>query len=990
MGGTMVELDRSGYLGSDRLLHVSLVVLLSDRHQNRPGFDVMKRYAALIVAAVVLPVVSPGPMKAQTAQVCDSLEVLILLDESGSIDTNDPGNLRIDATKDYLANLRTNQQVDISVALAGFAATFKSYSNGFLDLKTDADRLDRLVDDFADRHADYEWDTDPYRWHTDYIEAFRGILDMPWSADCRRTVWFSDGRHDLDHRARAELLGPRTYDALGRELTDRQNLAEVESLLIPAICGTEESYSQIRTDYFALADKFTKAQMPAFEIRLFYLEGDRPYGETLRLFEMLNKRECGALQFDHRPVDDIDSLPDDFLFNAACGSLPGGALDEQSLTVRPDEGVVWNGTLPPGIASHLVASVQLVAIPGQATLQTDHARARHDTSNPSLAHLTLDFDREHRFSNPVVTGRGVEQICGSVVFEPPDLDADTVTSPVMAGQPAEFSLTTGSIQEDPRPLLAEERNRVTVRRDDEPIDVRWTGDGHVVDPAAPTPGFHTYRFELGSGSPLVEPSAVSIPVQVEGVTLDAEPSTSRTQAGQPVEFAVEADGRPLTPDQQDDLVVYRDDQRIDARWTGDGKVVDPASPPGAHTYRFELREGGSAGWVTIQVDIEVDPLPFGVELLTSPVLTGRPVEFAVSVDFRPLSSDQWNDLEVFRNGQPLNTVWAENGIVQDPAAPDPGMHTYRFELDAGPAGLVTDLLRVEVDPQPPGPIMQLDHFRLRPLVGADLTVPVKIDDTPGCVELDTSLEVEEGDGSRVAGTVEFPDRNTTWCSGTEVSKPTELEVELERQVNTDQGMTIRYHSVSTWDERQLLEMSVPGPIDRERNQTLERLLTVLLLLIMFALLWLALYGVNRYAGRLPRPRNIRYAEFTVDGDGKALIGEADHRLPRWSPGRISAGRLQAVRKTPFWRVWRPPYAELSMSGAPSLAIMGGDPVSEMPVRSHRIGHKDRILEPVVLIEENGMRGTVMAGIDQSAPAGQQLTGIVEEAMARMKQSGYPT
>ena len=951
----------------------------------------MKRYAALAAVAVTLLAVLPrSGAQAQTPQTCNSLEVLILLDESGSIDTNDPRNRRIDATKEYLANLRANQQVDISVALAGFAATFRPYSDGFLDLDTDADRLHLLVEEFADRHVDYEWDRDEYRWHTDYIEAFRGILDMPWSSDCRRTVWFSDGQHDLDHRARGDLLLPRSYDTLQRDLSDRGNLSDVEGLLIPAICGTEASRSQINPRYFGLAEQFDSAQVPAFEIRLFYLEGDQPYGDTLRLFELLNEKGCGTLEFDHRPVADMDSLSDDLLFNAACTSLSGTALDPASLTVRSGEGVVWNGDLPSGIPPELVESVTLLAGPGRAELRTGHEPAVLDVSNPSVVRLVLEFDSEHRFTSPVVRGGRMEQVCGSVDFGPPDLTAAAVTSPAMAGQPLEFSLTTGSVQEDPRPLSPEERNRVTVRRDGRPVDgVRWTPEGNLQDPAAPEPGAHTYQFELGSTAS-GEPGTASVAVQVEGVTLDAQTTTSRAVAGDPVEFAVEADNRPLTPEQQDDMVVYRDGEELDAVWTEDGTIQDPVAPaPGAHTYQFELQSGAPSGWVRSTVVVEVDQLPFEAELLTSPVLAGRPVEFAVEADNRPLTPEQQDDIVVYRDGEELDAVWTEDGTLRVPASSEPGIHVYRFELREGEqVGWVTDSFQVQADPQPPGPVMELDHARLAPLVGRDLTVPVKVDDTPGCLELDTSTEVDGGDGERVPATVAFADHDPIWCSDADGSKPTELEVELDRQVNTDQGMTVRYVSVSVEGERQPLAISVPGPIDRERNRTLETILSALLLLLMFTLLWLALFAINRRAGRLPRLPNTRYAEFTVAGDGQTKIGEEDHRLPMWSAGRIGAGPLQAVRKTPFWRIWRPPYAELSLSGAHSVAVMDGDTMTELPARHHRIGHKDRLHESIVLIEEGGSRGAVMAGVGGDAPSGQQLTEVVRTALARVKDRGF--
>jgi len=952
----------------------------------------LSRHISVAVATLVtLTILLPSLSRAQDSPTCGSLEVLILLDESGSIDNSDPENRRIGAAKQYLDDLERNEDVDISVALAGFATAFRNYSQGFLPLDTNADRLDRLIEEFASRHDGYLWHEDAYRWHTDYIEAFRGILEMPWSADCRRTVWFTDGRHDLDLGAPRVALGVRPYDALRRDIDTRANLVAVEGLMTPTICGEDALRSEIASGYFGLADRITEAQVDAFEIRLFYLKGDQPYGETLELFEKLKRKQCGSLAFEHRPVDDIETLTDDWLFDASCASLPGVPL-----TTSSGGGVIWDGALPNGILPETVESVEiLVAGGGAANLETDHATATVDKANPALTRMTLHFDRANRLDAPLVTGGSIKHMCGSVTYLRPDLVAEAHTSTALAGQPLEFSVRVGSHQSALRPLTSIERGNLLVSRDGEDLNFVWTADGHLRDPSAPRPGAHEYRFALRYDAP-IGTIATAATVEVHGLVLQAMPVTSRILAGQPLEFSVRVGShqsalRPLTSIERGDLVVFRDGVQLDFVWGGDGVIQDPAAPPpGRYEYRFELRDGHPDGWVAASLHVQTESLPLSMELLTSPAFAGRSIDFGVLVDSRALSVAERDNLVVFRDGVQLDFVWGGDGVIQDPAAPPSGGHEYRFELrDGHPDGWVAESFRLESVPLPPGPVMELDRSRLGPLAGRVLTVPVQIDRSSGCIELDPSVTVEAGDGALIAGTATFPDDTSNWCSDSNVPRPGEVTVRLDSQTNTEQGMTVDYTSISPQSERQTVSMAVPGPIDRERNQALEGLIVGLFLVALCGLLWSSLYGVNRYIGRLARLRRIRYAEFTVTRDSSLLsdIGESDHRSPRRvSAGRIEAGRMHIVRKTPFWRVWRTPYTELSLADSPSTGFVED---TEMLVsRRHKI-HKQQLSEPIVLVESGdgrGRRGVVMARIPRSTPVGRRMTEHVRDALARIGES----
>ncbi len=964
------------------------VVRIPDRHPSGQGPYSLRRIMlgfCLVTAVVWYAVLPDTVVEAQLSPTCSSIDVLILLDESGSIDRNDPHDRRIEAAKQYLVDLGKHEDIKISVALAGFASTFELYSNGFLSLDSNADLLDRLVHDFAERHAQYQWDEDPYRWHTDYVEAFRGLLDMPWDADCRRTVWFTDGRHDLDPGGPRLALTPRPYDSLQRDLSTSSNLNAVEDLLAPAICGEEDYRPDIPSDYFGLADQLAASQVDTFEIKLFYLTTNRPYGKTLDVFERLNRRECGSIRFEHRPVDDINELTDEWLFDASCQSLPGPALN-----VSSKDDVIWDGALPVGVIPETVQEVEILASGGSAFLATGHTAFVVDDSNPSFTRLTLSFDRAAMFDAPRVSGTGVEQACGTVTFLPLDLTAESLTFPALAGRPLQFSLRVNSHQGGLRPLTPAERQDLAVFRNGQVLDVEWVGDGNIRDPAALAPGRHEYLFRVRYADPVGEVST-STAVELDELVVTAEIVTSRSLAGQPLRFTLQASStgaprRPLTAAEREDLVVFRDGEELDYVWA-EGAVEDPAAPPpGDHDYRFELRHGEPPGWASETLEVRTEGLSWKAESVTSPVFAEQPLDFVLELDAGPIDAAQRKDLVVFRDGEELDYVWIEDGVLRDPAAPLSGVHEYRFELRYGhPNGWVSETLEVESVVLPPGPVMALDRTRLEPLAGREFPIPVRIDNSRGCVALDPSVTVEGGDGEPVSGTVAFANGETEWCSDSGVANPENLFVSLESQTNTESGVTVGYVSVSPQDERQAVALSAPGPIDRLRNQNLERLIVSLFLMGLLALLWGAMYGVSRFAGRLPRLR-ARYAEFLITEDGSLRfdIGESDHRKARRkSAGRIDAGRLRVVRKTPFWQIWRAPYTELSLGGVSSQGLVDGEEIAI--ARSHKIS-KQQLRRPIVLVEaaEGRRRGVVMAEMEGSDPTGRQLTRHAESTLDRIK------
>lgn len=149
------------------------------------------------------------------------LQVLFLVDESGSLRETDPANKRVDAVKAALAGLgllqsgrgaATKNPVQLDVALAGFSAGYdevvpwRSVENG------DVADLQRQADVFARRNTGID---------TDYVAALQGAQRSMTQRDnevgssagvkpCKAVLWFTDGAYDIEDRT------PATLDEFGR------------------------------------------------------------------------------------------------------------------------------------------------------------------------------------------------------------------------------------------------------------------------------------------------------------------------------------------------------------------------------------------------------------------------------------------------------------------------------------------------------------------------------------------------------------------------------------------------------------------------------------------------------------------------------------------------------------------------------------------------------------------------------------------------------
>ena len=139
------------------------------------------------------------------------IDVLVLLDVSGSLLTNDPNNIRISGTKDAILVLDSLsgqfEGADIRLAVDSFHT---NYLNGqdWIDARGASTALLPRIEQIGA--------IPPGRTTTDYTQAMTGA----WSrfgqgqADCRLLVWFTDGEHVTS--GSAEDVSPEEWAELNQ------------------------------------------------------------------------------------------------------------------------------------------------------------------------------------------------------------------------------------------------------------------------------------------------------------------------------------------------------------------------------------------------------------------------------------------------------------------------------------------------------------------------------------------------------------------------------------------------------------------------------------------------------------------------------------------------------------------------------------------------------------------------------------------------------
>lgn len=167
----------------------------------------MRRLAALLavaaIAAMPVAVLAASPASAETGvdvqDVCSAtagdgalrINLLVLLDTSGSLRTTDPNNLRSAGTSDALQvieglSLRYPDDADIEVALDTFDARY-SRQEGWYPASEIYSRVGNSIGAIASDAGQY----------TDYGAALTGAWERfaTRADDCNLLIWFTDGQH---------------------------------------------------------------------------------------------------------------------------------------------------------------------------------------------------------------------------------------------------------------------------------------------------------------------------------------------------------------------------------------------------------------------------------------------------------------------------------------------------------------------------------------------------------------------------------------------------------------------------------------------------------------------------------------------------------------------------------------------------------------------------------------------------------------------------
>lgn len=258
---------------------IAVLLPLPDKSQAKPAEKAVDRFAACV---------------ASSAQA----DVLILMDESGSLATTDPNDTRLVATRFFLTRLATladDGSVSIDVRLTGFANSYDPIGGWQSLTKSSLPGLIRQVDGYGKNGTgtDYWLGLDGARRDLQSRAA-----DRPRA--CRAVVFFSDGELDIQ-LARSE----NDYRRIDRPYAERNRL---ETAADRAAATKAAAASLCRKG--GLADQLRKRGNMIFGIGL------APDGQSGR-FDLMRKVTtgnggCGAITKpipgDFTTVKNIDDL----------------------------------------------------------------------------------------------------------------------------------------------------------------------------------------------------------------------------------------------------------------------------------------------------------------------------------------------------------------------------------------------------------------------------------------------------------------------------------------------------------------------------------------------------------------------------------------------------------------------------------------------------------------------------------------------------------
>jgi hypothetical protein len=206
------------------------------------------------------------------------------------------------------------------------------------------------------------------------------------------------------------------------------------------------------------------------------------------------------------------------------------------------------------------------------------------------------------------------------------------------------------------------------------------------------------------------------------------------------------------------------------------------------------------------------------------------------------------------------------------------------------------------------------------------TVDLQVDPRDGgelCLSTPTAPMTDAG-GSTINATAAFAGGDCVQMEAGPVQTVT-MDLTLDRSGFAHQVLEIPTRSVPATNPDRAEEglLAIDFEVTPRANPVLVAVIVTALMLLMLALLWAIVYGVNRLIGRIPDPRRnrVRYADFVAElslteyGELEVILAEApvdsQFRLPRRTPSRIDAGGLHMERVvSPI--PWVAPYAKVGM------------------------------------------------------------------------------
>lgn len=178
-------------------------------------------------------------------------DIVLLLDQSSSLEETDPGRDRVTAASylvDRLAALSARSGIEVDVIVSSFAADYDT-AGGWTTVSTEtAESIGATVDAVARESIPIDTDY----WNA--LEGARTTLAEKAAGDegrpCQAIAWFTDGRHEIDPRttsAHAREYGTEKVYAPGVPLTTSAGADDAEEMGADDLCRAAGLADQVRS-----------------------------------------------------------------------------------------------------------------------------------------------------------------------------------------------------------------------------------------------------------------------------------------------------------------------------------------------------------------------------------------------------------------------------------------------------------------------------------------------------------------------------------------------------------------------------------------------------------------------------------------------------------------------------------------------------------------------------------------------------------------------